>query len=98
MNRTEPSSDWETDVRRQFSLEPTVGAMHRHLLFTMRSESVRAGAAALGQFQTIVDWDGTRWEGTGASEAESLGRVLLAMSGDATSPLPNGFEDRGMRE
>ncbi len=94
MEDFEQKEDWQADVRRAFAVEPTVVAMQRHLLFTMRSTSVRASEAEPGRFRTTVDWDGTTWEGTGATEAEALGRVLIAMSAPGSTPLPTGFEDR----
>jgi hypothetical protein len=88
--------DWESEVRRQISIEPTVVAMQRHLLFTIRSTSVRDLNSVPGHFHTVVDWDGVTWEGEGATAAEALGRVLLTMNAPGKTPLPTGFEERNV--
>jgi hypothetical protein len=94
LGNNEVKENWESEVRRQVAVEPTVEAMQRHLLFTMRSTSIRELPAEPGSFHTIVDWDGVSWEGEGASAAEALGRVLLIMSAEGMNALPTGFEQR----
>ena len=94
MERNEQLDGWKTEIRRRFPCEPTFDAMKRHLLFTMRSTSVRDVETRPDHFHIVVDWDGINWEGEGASEDEALGRILLAMSAPGVNPLPTGFEDR----
>ena len=80
MEHNDMSIDWQTEVRSRLVIEPTIDAMQRHLLFTLRSASVQATESAPGRFQTVVEWEEAAWEGTGDSAAEAMGRVLLAMT------------------
>jgi hypothetical protein len=94
------STDWQAEVRSRLVIEPTISAMQRHLLFTMRSASVQATESTPGRFHTVVEWEEAAWEGTGDSAAEAMGRVLLAMTGSQAidnSPASVDTEDRMAR-
>ena len=86
MNQRDQTGDWQVEVRTRLVIEPTVNAMQRHLLFTLRSASVQESESAPGRFQTVVEWDEATWEGTGDSAAEAMGRVLLTMTDPDQSP------------
>ena len=84
MECTNETRAWQAEIRRRLVIEPTVNAMQRHLLFTLRSASVQSSEPAPGTFYTIVEWEEASWEGAGESAAEAMGQVLLAM----TRPSP----------
>ncbi len=73
--------DWRTAITERFEIQPTIAAMQRHLLFSLRSASVQTSEVTPGEFQTEVRLDGGAWTGTARSAEEAMGRALLAMTG-----------------
>ena len=73
--------DWQRAITERFEIQPTIAAMQRHLLFSLRSASVQTSEVTPGEFQTEVRLDGGAWTGSARSEEEAMGRVLLAMTG-----------------
>lgn len=80
MNTVMTESDWQAGITTRFAIQPTIEAMQRHLLFTLRSASVRSSEVAPGRYQTEVELEGQSWIGTGSSADEAMGRVLLLMT------------------
>ena len=80
MTGAETNTDWQRGIAERFAIQPTVDAMQRHLLFTLRSASVRSGEVGPGEFQTHVELGDCSWIGSGASAVEAMGQVLLNMT------------------
>jgi hypothetical protein len=93
MIKSATATHWQTAITERFEIQPTIEAMQRHLLFTLRSASVQSSEAGHGEFRTDVDLgEGQNWSGTGASAEEAMARVLLVMTrSDGTlGDGPNG--------
>ena len=81
MNTSITAINWQAAITERFEIQPTIDAMQRHLLFTLRSAAVQSSEAGHGEFQTDVELgEGETWSGTGASAEEAMARVLLVMT------------------
>jgi hypothetical protein len=80
MTTTDQVVDWQSAITSHYEIAPTFEAMQRLLLFGLRSASVLSSEPDPGTFRTVVERDGSFWNGTGASPTEAMGRVLLAMA------------------
>jgi hypothetical protein len=73
------TGDWQGEIARRLQIAPTISAMQRYLYFARRCSSVEPTTPTPDDHRVLVGVDGHTWTGRGATEAEAMGRTVLAM-------------------